>query len=337
MARESAKILTGIWGNPDMRALTLEQQGFYLQVWTHPELSYAGVLNWHPARIAQLSFGTTAATVARLAAEIESRLLFVIDHETQELLVRPWVRHDGALKQPRLSVALANAYASTASNLIRGVFAFELKKLKAEEPGWAAWKSDAVKAILKHPTIDPRTILGTSTGAETGAASSAITPTPTTVTAPGATGTRSGIATPTLTATRQGESSTIGFVPPTTTATTTSTYVDKDLSTDGEREAEKAATKNPYSTDFLSWWSSYPKKESKGDAWKAWETARRTKALPDLEVLVTASKAYAAATPDPTFLKLPAGWLRDRKWEDEKPTSTGPDPWANRERFGGAK
>lgn len=87
-----------------------------------------------------------------------------------------------------------------------------------------------------------------------------------------------------------------------------------DMSTDGGRDD---ALRSPYSDGFLDWWKVYPRKESKGDAWKAWEQLRKSRQLPPVDDLKAAAKSYAARGNDPQFLKLPGGWLRDRKWEDE--------------------
>lgn len=86
-----------------------------------------------------------------------------------------------------------------------------------------------------------------------------------------------------------------------------------------------AEQKNPYTRDFDEWWSHYPRKESKGDAFKAWESTRKAKTLPPLPDMIAAADAYARKmrSSDPQFVKLPAGWLRDRKWEDESPVSGG--------------
>lgn len=99
-----------------------------------------------------------------------------------------------------------------------------------------------------------------------------------------------------------------------------------NMSTGGGRQP------SGYSEAFLSWWSIYPRKESKGDAWKAWESLRKARLLPDRDVLEAATVAYSRRVTDPQFRKLPAGWLRDRKWEDdESPQQQRPNPdgWMN--------
>lgn len=80
-----------------------------------------------------------------------------------------------------------------------------------------------------------------------------------------------------------------------------------------ERE-EEPKTNLEYSTDFETWWKSYPRKQAKGDAWKAWKSVK--KHLPNIETLVAASVAYEKTVTDPQFLKMPGPWLRARRWED---------------------
>ena len=69
-----------------------------------------------------------------------------------------------------------------------------------------------------------------------------------------------------------------------------------------------------YSDDFESWWESYPRKQAKGDAWKAWKALK--KALPPVQQLIDASIAYGLQVTDPQFQKMAGPWLRARRWED---------------------
>ncbi|WP_136643822.1 hypothetical protein [Subtercola vilae] len=100
---------------------------------------------------------------------------------------------------------------------------------------------------------------------------------------------------------------------------------EKDMSSEAE-------PKEPYSAAFSAWYQHYPRKESKGDAYKAWEVLRRARQLPTNSVLVASADRYTR-TQDPQFYKLPGGWLRDRKWEDEKVDTK--DSWTGKEVFGG--
>jgi hypothetical protein len=81
-----------------------------------------------------------------------------------------------------------------------------------------------------------------------------------------------------------------------------------------EHTFNKVEHNSEYSKDFETWWQSYPRKQAKGDAWKAWKSLK--KALPNVDILVAASIEYGKNVSDPQFLKMPGPWLRARRWED---------------------
>lgn len=95
----------------------------------------------------------------------------------------------------------------------------------------------------------------------------------------------------------------------------TDTYTNnkEHMFNDVERNSE-------YSDDFEAWWMSYPRKQAKGDAWKAWKTLK--KSLPPVEQLIHASAIYGLRVTDPQFLKMPGPWLRARRWEDAELVAT---------------
>ena len=85
-----------------------------------------------------------------------------------------------------------------------------------------------------------------------------------------------------------------------------------------------------YSEDFETFWAAYPKRQQKGEAYKAWEQLRKKKLLPSLDVLTIAAQNYAARVSEPKFTKLPAGWLRAEMWLDEPVAPKrphDPDAW----------
>ena len=68
---------------------------------------------------------------------------------------------------------------------------------------------------------------------------------------------------------------------------------------------------------FSRWWEIYPKRESKADAAKAWVQTQDQR--PPLDELLEKTKVYAehVADAERKYVKLPAGWLRDHRWDDE--------------------
>lgn len=173
MARDFAAVNLAIWQDPDWRELPADAKILYLTLWTHPQLSRAGVVDWRPGRLAALIDSTwTASHVRAVADTLEARLFIVTDEQTEECLIRSWVRFDGLMKSPVMAVTFANEYAAVVSTPIREVIVHELHKLRDKEPTLAAWSKDRVLEVLDMPSLDPR-----SRDLPTDALTRALTPT----------------------------------------------------------------------------------------------------------------------------------------------------------------
>lgn len=158
MAREFAQIRLELWADPDVRKLSERAQRLYLFLLTSPSLTYAGIADWRPAKLSGFASDSTADSIREAAAELAESLFVVIDEDTEEIMIRSFLRHDGLLKQPRVAVSMTTAYASTASVKLRGVIVHELSRLRSEHPEWAAWERPQVQVILRHEAIDPRAL-----------------------------------------------------------------------------------------------------------------------------------------------------------------------------------
>lgn len=74
-------------------------------------------------------------------------------------------------------------------------------------------------------------------------------------------------------------------------------------------------SKSSIEDEFEQWWKHVPRKEAKGDARKAFKAALKKTSL---EVLTNSMQRYALTVRDSEkrFIKMPAGWLRDERWND---------------------
>ena len=192
MARDYARVRVSIWADDDFRSLTAAAQHLYFTLLTAATLSHAGVADWRPGRLAPLAADLDQHAIRRAASELIHQLYIVVDVDTEEVLIRSFVRHDGLLAQPKMAVAMANAHAGIASPTLRGIVVHELQRLRAQDPGINAWADNApawcrskMLELLGRAGVDPRTMpLGnpyadTDTPAFTPADTPAFTPTDT--------------------------------------------------------------------------------------------------------------------------------------------------------------
>ncbi|MGW6121470.1 hypothetical protein ACWFRF_20680 [Nocardia sp. NPDC055165] len=157
MAREHARIWLRIWSDDHFRALSPQAQHLYFVLLTSPSLSYAGVCDWRPGRIAANAHGWTAGEVVEAGAELVRTLYVVIDEDSEEALLRSFIRNDDILKNPNVAVSMSIAFGGIASSVLRGVVVHELKRLYADRPESKGWGRDVVTALLDRTAIDPAT------------------------------------------------------------------------------------------------------------------------------------------------------------------------------------
>ena len=150
--RDHARISLEMWSDPDFQALAPGEQRLYLLILTQPRLSFAGVLDWFPKRIAPLARDCTVRRIEREAAALEAARFIVIDHDTSELLVRSFVRHDGLLKQPNVAKAMVKDWQAIHSAQLRQVVVDELRRAYTEDRDLKGWP--AVMEVLPVPLVE---------------------------------------------------------------------------------------------------------------------------------------------------------------------------------------
>ncbi|MGC0251531.1 hypothetical protein [Pseudactinotalea sp. Z1748] len=156
MARDHARVNVTIWGDPSFRKLPPPAQHLYLALWTSPDLTYCGVHDWRPARLTGLAAGWTKEAIQAAADCLVARHFLVIDAETEEVLIRSWIRWDGLMKQPRMAISAVTAYASVASSTLREVVVHQFKREQSEHPDLACWDDKRVQEVLTHPSVSAK-------------------------------------------------------------------------------------------------------------------------------------------------------------------------------------
>lgn len=131
MARAHAHILTAIWSDPDWIALSQNAQHTYLLLLSQSKLNMVGLLDCLPSRWARLAADCDLASVEAALDELEASRFVLVDHDTDELLVRSLVRHDTASRSdkvanPRVLKALWSAWDAIESRQLRAAVLYEI-------------------------------------------------------------------------------------------------------------------------------------------------------------------------------------------------------------------
>lgn len=162
--RQYALIHRAILDDPSWRCLTRSQQNLYLLLLLKLSTNLCGVVDWRPKKLAVNASDMTVETIEADAVVLEKKLYIVRDEDTDEVLIRSFLRNDAPLKSSKTAIAVRSSYTDTASSKLRGVIVFELQRLYKEQRDWQGW--DQVRDLLDLPSIDPRRIV--SGGEEAG-------------------------------------------------------------------------------------------------------------------------------------------------------------------------
>lgn len=136
MGREYSRIKLTIWNDPDFQALTYRAQWLYFVMLTHPTIDACGVVEWREAKLAHFAGGMTVHDLRGAAAELGRGRFIAVDPDTEEALIRSFVRHDGGMKSPNMVKGIVRAHAGIASRKLKAIVSEEVRRACEEHPEW---------------------------------------------------------------------------------------------------------------------------------------------------------------------------------------------------------
>lgn len=140
MARDHARIKVAIWADPEFRALGWQQQYAFFMLLSQPRVSYCGVLEYLPRRYASMAADLTVDEVEKSIGGLQEKRFVLLDQDTEELLIRSYVRHDELLKMANPAKAMAKDYAQVLSAGHRDAILGELQRAYVDAPQMKGWE-----------------------------------------------------------------------------------------------------------------------------------------------------------------------------------------------------
>ncbi|MFN2636836.1 MAG: hypothetical protein ABR585_07415 [Gemmatimonadaceae bacterium] len=309
MAGSYAKIFNEIWADPDFRSLTRGQQWLFFALISQPELNFAGVVTTTDRRLTGCAEGFTVAELRDDLTALHARRYIVFDEEHDEILVRSYVRWDGAWRTPNVLTSIIRAATSIRSAAIRATLAGEFGRLALNELSGKRAEEMRESVVRVIETLTPRVpvrVSRTVSACVTEPFQEGISepfPQP--------------IAQPTV----------VVAVVVEEVEDRTSVSLPQDPSPPPEPESDgfllDVPTKKPKpecgsdeDPDFAAFWSAYPNKTGKPSGRAAWRKAMKAKVDPKLII-----KAAETFRDNPErrrrakqFTPHPATWLNDERY-----------------------
>lgn len=162
--RQFARYLASNHRDPDWAEMTTLQHDCYMSILSSPDLSWAGVIPYFPARYI-IAKDLTERKVARTWDELAELNKLVIDKRTGEVLVRTFMRHDNVLVKPNIVKAFCGALDRVASEVVRSAIAIEAARIRDEGTvGDTSWNviADQAPELFKElfPEQFPKPLRG---------------------------------------------------------------------------------------------------------------------------------------------------------------------------------
>jgi hypothetical protein len=143
VAREHARISLGIWNDPDFQDLRPEEQRLYFLLLSQKTINNAGVLPLQVSKWAKGSKHTTVDDIEVALAGLRAGRFVLVDDDTEEVLVRSFVRNDGVAKHRYMLKNALSMARQVESPMLRRALAAELRRLGNPEADQVAAELDA--------------------------------------------------------------------------------------------------------------------------------------------------------------------------------------------------
>jgi hypothetical protein len=133
MARGHGRILTSIWEDSDFLALDEREQRLYLFLISQPNLNHAGLLPLTLRRWSRKAHGLTSAELEKRLQALEAARFIVLDDDTEELLIRSFVRNDGVWRMPKVMGAMVSGAMEISSRRLQCALLAEMDRVPLAE------------------------------------------------------------------------------------------------------------------------------------------------------------------------------------------------------------
>lgn len=327
---EYGKIFKRVWGDPDFKQLAISEQHLYFKLISQPDVSLAGVLTYAPARWAGQTSDLTVADIEHAFDGLARRRYVLVDGDTQEVLIRSYVRNDMGWKSPRTMIGISNAVGRILSADLARAASREIARL---DTGGLSGKVNSdtgnstrsvvegviAEIVAQYPPMPDTPCDG-------------VSDTPCDTPSDGVSAVR------THNSNSKSSSSS-------SSKSNISCASDADASAPRDGGADASTPKVDPLRGFDEWWDVYAHKVDRHRAEQKWKVAIRKKGVTP-EMLIESARSYIATQrakgKHPEFTKNPSTWLNSESWTntydqpaDDPDDGWGPPPIMPRDLYGG--
>ncbi len=150
MPRDHGRILCGIWRDKDFRARSVSAQRLYMLLLSQPNVNNAGILPLQVSKWAKGCDDTTTEAIQSALDELVAHRFVFFDEDTEECLVRSYMRNDGVMAHKYIWKNALKCCESVESPVLRGVLVDELLRTRRADA------ADTAAVLMgSNPSPDP--------------------------------------------------------------------------------------------------------------------------------------------------------------------------------------
>lgn len=123
------KLFSRIWTDPEFTALDAACQQLYCLLISYSTRDHAGVLPMTLKRWARCTAGASVESVRSSLATLSERGFVVVDFDTEEVLIRTFIRNDEVYKQPKVMISAMKSAVLVESMPIRWSLYEEVRRV----------------------------------------------------------------------------------------------------------------------------------------------------------------------------------------------------------------
>lgn len=293
MPRNHGRILCRIWTDPKFLARSESAQRMYMLLLSQPTVNNAGVQPLLIGKWARKGPTGDEQDVRKALGELEEHGYIFVDLETEELLIRSFIRNDGGMKHRYIMKNALGCAEAVESPTLRRVLAHELRRLDRNDSRETAEKIEAELGDLEPSEMPSEShsnaiLMGSESGQE-------IIP-------------------------FESHSDAIGITRVKVKVRSEGSVSSYSLS----KERSSASQTTPYSEEFEKFWSVFPRKSSKRKAFTAWQRAV-VRAGGNEELISGAARYREDPNREDRYTKQGESWLNGDCWlDDPLPGHNGP-------------
>lgn len=138
--RPFGKVYYDIWENDDFTSLSIEAQAVYFMLISSRQRNHVGVTDYAPGRFVGNASNWTPQKFRDAITELEATRYVIVDHDSMEVLIRTYNRHDKTLNTPNMGTSVGRVFRTVFSEKLRTAIVNELHKYYRAEPDIPGWQ-----------------------------------------------------------------------------------------------------------------------------------------------------------------------------------------------------